>query len=492
MNPNSLNALLDRFSDIHVLCIGDVMLDRFVYGSASRISPEAPIPVISISHQQAMLGGAGNVVRNILSLGGKATLVALIGEDSEGGEVEKLLAAEPNLTSALVNSGRRPTTVKTRFIADSQQLLRADAEVNHDVASDTAAKLIKNFKNALHEANVVILSDYAKGVLNDEVLKTVIDLARAANIPVIADPKSTDFSRYEGVTLLTPNRKEMSAAAGSPCETDREVEEAALKIFKDTQIDGLLITRSEAGMSLATRTEFHHVPAQAREVFDVSGAGDSVIACLSLAIGAGGEAKDATFLANLAGSIVVAKTGTAAVKKDEMIAALHNVEIQSADTKITSLGEARSIVDGWRARGLKVGFTNGCFDLVHPGHISLIRQARAECDRLIVGLNTDESIKRLKGPDRPVTNETSRAIVLASLEDVSLVVPFAEDTPINLIQNLEPDVLVKGADYTIETVVGADIVQAYGGRVFLAELKEGYSTTRTIQKLLDMDKTTHD
>ncbi|MEH6496735.1 MAG: D-glycero-beta-D-manno-heptose-7-phosphate kinase [Pseudomonas marincola] len=488
IDPRKITPIIDRFEQIHVLCLGDVMLDRFTYGSAGRISPEAPIPVLGITHQQSMLGGAGNVARNLLSLGASATLVAVTGDDPEGREIDHLLQSEAKLTSALVCSGRRPTTVKTRFIADGQQLLRADAEATHPLAADTANKVIAQFEQALTVANVVILSDYAKGVLSDDVLKKAISLANAAGIPVIADPKSANFSRYSGVTLLTPNRKEMVEAAGQPCDTDKNVEQAARSVLARDNIETLLVTRSEAGMSLISAETEHHIPAQAQEVFDVSGAGDSVIACLSLAIGAGAEMRDAAMLANLAGGIVVAKSGTAAVRRDEILAALHNAEVQSVDEKVTGLSRAREIVDAWRARGLKVGFTNGCFDLIHPGHISLIGQSKAECDRLIIGLNTDDSIRRLKGPDRPATGETSRAIVLASLEDVDLVVPFAEDTPINLIETLSPDVLVKGADYTVETVVGAEIVQAYGGRVFLAELKDGFSTTSTIQRLLEIDR----
>ncbi|GLQ04921.1 D-glycero-beta-D-manno-heptose-7-phosphate kinase [Sneathiella chinensis] len=484
----TLVPLIDRFKSIHVLCLGDVMLDRFTYGSAARISPEAPIPVLGISHRQSMLGGAGNVVRNVLSLGGTATLVGVVGDDAEGREVQYLLEKEQGLTPALVSSGRRPTTVKTRYIADGQQLLRADAEATHPLAGDTGDRVVAAFETALTAADVVILSDYAKGVLSDDILTRVIAAAKKAGKPIVADPKSTDFRRYAGVTLLTPNRKEMIAAANLPCGTDSEVEKAARLTLERDGIDTLLVTRSEAGMSLITREESHHVPAEAREVFDVSGAGDSVIACLSLAIGAGASRVSAVRLANMAGGIVVAKSGTAAVTQDELLAALHNADIHTADEKITSLSQAKDIVDGWRARGLKVGFTNGCFDLIHPGHISLINQSKAECDRLIVGLNTDDSIRRLKGPDRPATNEVSRAIVLASLEAVNLVVPFAEDTPMRLIEALLPDVLVKGADYTIETVVGSDLVQSYGGRVHLAELKEGYSTTRTIQRLLEMDK----
>lgn len=490
----ALLALLDKTGEIEVLVLGDVMLDRFVYGSATRISPEAPIPILTISHQAQMLGGAGNVVRNITSLGGRARLVSVIGEDAEGREITAILTA-PELASGagtapnLITSVGRPTTVKTRFIADGQQLLRSDAEASHMLQPQTAEKLLDAYKQALETADIVILSDYAKGVLSDPVLRAAITLAAAKNIPVIADPKSLDFSRYAGVTLLTPNAREMAAASGMPCATNTEVETAARHTLKAAGLDALLVTRSEAGMSLITPTEAYHITAKAQEVFDVSGAGDSVIAALALSFAAGATLPEAAQLANLAGSIAVAKSGTAAVTREELGAALHSAEISGIENKIISFEAAEERVSNWRARGLKVGFTNGCFDLVHPGHISLLSQARGECDRLIVGLNTDDSIRRLKGETRPVTNENSRAIVLASLGDVDLVVPFAEDTPIHLIEGLRPDVLVKGADYTVETVVGADIVQAYGGRVHLATLKEGFSTTGTIQRLLGTRET---
>jgi len=483
-NRSPLISAVQQFDSQEVLVLGDVMLDRFVYGTASRISPEAPIPVLNISHQAQMLGGAGNVVRNIASLGGKARLVSVVGDDAEGREIDTIIGETGGVTPHLVSSVGRPTSVKSRFVADGQQLLRSDHEATHPLQAQTAEKLISAYKEALETANIVVLSDYAKGVLSDTVLKEAIELANAKGLPIIADPKSTDFSRYAGVTLLTPNRKEMIAASGMPCGSNTEVEAAAAQTLEKTGQKTLLVTRSEAGMSLITANNAHHIAAEAQEVFDVSGAGDSVIASLALAHAAGASLEDAAYLANLAGSIAVAKSGTAAVTRDELNEALHNAEIQGLEQKITSLDAAIERVSNWRSRGLKVGFTNGCFDLVHPGHISLMQQAKAECDRLIVGLNTDDSIKRLKGPDRPVTGENSRAIVLASLADVDLVVPFAEDTPISLIEAIKPDVLTKGADYTVETVVGADIVQAYGGRVHLAELKEGFSTTSTIQQLL--------
>ncbi|MAZ03466.1 MAG: bifunctional heptose 7-phosphate kinase/heptose 1-phosphate adenyltransferase [Sneathiella sp.] len=487
-NRSSLLTILDNISKINVLVLGDIMLDRFVYGSAGRISPEAPIPILNITHQSQMLGGAGNVGRNITSLGARAGLISVIGEDAEGAEIERIFSNQSAITPYLVKSVGRPTTVKTRFIADGQQLLRSDHEATHQLQPKTAGMVLKTFQDAIQSADILVLSDYAKGVLSDTVLRHVISAAREKNIPVIADPKSRDFSRYAGVTLLTPNRKEMIAASGMPCATNREVEAAARAVIKETGISAFLVTRSEAGMSLITETEAHHIRAEAQEVFDVSGAGDSVIAALSLALAAGASLEEAARIANLAGGIAVSKSGTAAVTKADMKNALHSLELSGLDSKITSLKDALDRVSNWRSRGLKVGFTNGCFDLVHPGHISLMSQARGECDRLIVGLNTDASIRRLKGEGRPVTNENSRAIVLASLSDVDLVIPFAEDTPIKLIEEIKPDVLIKGADYTVETVVGADIVQAYGGRVHLATLKQGFSTTGTIERLLAAQK----
>ncbi len=483
-NRSSLLDIMDRAATIEALVIGDVMLDRFVYGRARRISPEAPIPILSITHQSQMPGGAGNVVRNIASLGGRAHLVSVVGDDAEGRELEALFNAHAAMTPHLVKSVGRPTTVKSRFVADGQQLLRSDHEATHQLQPKTAGNLLNTFHDVVTSADIIVLSDYAKGVLSDTVLRHIIAYANEKKIPVIADPKSRDFSRYRGVTLLTPNRKEMVEASGMPCDTNIEVEEAARKMIETAKIGAILVTRSEAGVSLITRTEAHHISAEAREVFDVSGAGDSVVAALTLAFAAGASLLDAARIANLAGGIAVSKSGTAAVTKAEIRQALQAMEMGGVDAKVAPLESALERTRDWRSRGLKIGFTNGCFDLLHPGHISLIRQAKAECDRLIVGLNTDASIRRLKGEGRPVTHESARAIVLAGLADVNLVVPFDEDTPLRLIEAIRPDVLIKGADYTRETVVGADMVEAYGGRVFLAALEEGFSTTRTIQKML--------
>jgi D-beta-D-heptose 7-phosphate kinase/D-beta-D-heptose 1-phosphate adenosyltransferase len=475
---------LAAFARARILVVGDVMLDRFVYGTVERISPEAPVPVVRVERESVMLGGAGNVARNVAGLGARATLLSLVGDDSAGHEVQALIASETALDADLVVEPGRPTTVKTRYVSGSHQLLRADRETARPVGELGLARLIGAFEAALDDHDVVVLSDYAKGVLSDEALPALISRANARGVPVIADPKHTDFTRYRGVTLIKPNRKELIAATHVPALDDDEIEVAARIVQADTGIAHVLVTRGERGMTLVGPDgALEHLPTRAREVFDVSGAGDTVLATLATAIAAGASPLAAAQLANLAAGIVVGKVGTAPIRLAELAAGLAGGGVGTSAPKVVNAAEAAEIVAGWRALGLKVGFTNGCFDLIHPGHVSLLGQARAACDRLVVGVNTDASVRRLKGPTRPVQDETSRATVLAALAPVDLVVPFAEDTPIELIRALRPDVLVKGADYTVETVVGADVVQSYGGRVLLAELSAGHSTTATIGRM---------
>jgi len=465
-----------------ILVLGDVMLDTFVYGHCARISPEAPIPVVRHEREDVMLGGAGNVARNITALGGEAVLIGIVGDDIAGAGLRAKVAAEPGIEADLVGDGR-PTTQKTRFVAAQQQMLRVDTEQVH--AADPAP-LLAAFLRQLPRADAVILSDYAKGVLTPALLREVIDAARTAGVPVIADPKSTDVARYDGVTLMTPNAGEAGAAAGIACDgDDAEVTIAAERLLERMPVSpALLITRGPRGMTLAERgQDVLHLPALAREVFDVSGAGDTVIATLALGLAAGLPVAQATELANVAAGLAVSKPGTAVVTADELAHELRQERVQSTDRKIVSLEEAVAIVAGWRARGERVGFTNGCFDLIHPGHVSQLAQARGTCDHLIVGLNTDGSIQRLKGPSRPVQQENARAIVLASLQSVDLVILFDDDTPMRLIEAIHPDVLIKGKDYTVEQVVGSQLVLSYGGEVFLADLAPGHSTTDIIARL---------
>jgi len=482
-----LSALVERLEAIRgteVLCIGDAMLDRFVYGSADRISPEAPIPVVCIERESAMLGGAGNVVRNLVALGAKPVFIAVVGDDDAGREVGRLLGEHAEVDPCLVVETGRQTTIKTRFFASNQQLLRADRETRTPLAAASRSQLRGRAQRRIADAACVVLSDYGKGVLEAPAAAELIEMARAAGKPVIVDPKGADYTKYRGATLLTPNRKELHEATGMAVDSDEAIVAAARALIESCAVEAVLATRSQDGMSLVCADgAVHHLPAQAQEVFDVSGAGDTVVATLAAALASGASLLEGARLANVAAGIVVAKVGTAVAYADEVVGALHHDELAAGEAKVLSWEAAAEAVDRWRRKGIKVGFTNGCFDLLHPGHVSLLAQARAACDRLVVGLNSDASVARLKGPTRPVQSEAARGTVLASLSTVDLVVIFGEDTPLDLICRLKPDILVKGADYTVDTVVGAAEVAGWGGKVVLANLVDGQSTTNTIRKM---------
>jgi D-beta-D-heptose 7-phosphate kinase/D-beta-D-heptose 1-phosphate adenosyltransferase len=474
--PDRLVSLRGR----RILVLGDVMLDTFVYGHCARISPEAPIPVVRIEREDVMLGGAGNVARNIAALGGEAVLIGLIGEDTAGATFHAKVAEEPGIFADLVVDGR-PTTQKIRYVAAQQQMLRADIEQSH-TADPTL--LLAAFERQLQAADAVVLSDYAKGVLSPDLLRAAIARARTASKPIIADPKSADVARYDGVTLLTPNAGEAALATGIACDEDAAVQEAAERLLNTMPASpAVLITRGPRGMTLARRgAGAIHLPALARDVFDVSGAGDTVVATLAVALAAGVDVADAAELANVAAGKAVSKPGTAVVTLDELAEELEHEHPFATDSKVASLDDAVRIAAGWRQRGARIGFTNGCFDLLHPGHISQLAQARAQCDHLIVALNTDESVSQLKGPHRPVQGEEARATVLAALASVDLVILFGEETPIRVIEALRPDVLIKGKDYSVGRIAGADLVLGYGGEVFLADLLPGHSTTNLISR----------
>ncbi len=478
------------FSDVSVLCIGDVMLDRFVHGDMERISPEAPVPVLRLRETREMLGGTGNVASNIASLGGGAVLVGLVGADGPGAALRRLVADRPGLLAALVDSPHRPTICKTRFIAGRQQVVRADDESTAPLRPEEQEALLATVEARLPAAGAVILSDYGKGVLFPRLVEHVIAQARARAIPVFVDPKTDDFSRYRGATCITPNLKELASASRLPVGDEASVAAAARRVMADAEADAILATRSEHGMMLVERGgEVHSVPARAREVFDVSGAGDTVIATLALAHASGRSLVQSMHIANAAAGVVVSKLGTATAAMAEV---LHELDQQEADLAgreqgrtlpgLAPLERVAALVARWKEQGLAVGFTNGCFDILHPGHVALLAEARASCDRLVVGLNADASVARLKGPARPVNALESRAQVIAALRHVDAVVGFDEDTPLALIRRLLPDVLVKGADYTVETVVGADVVRAAGGRVVLAQLVPGQSTTAIVAR----------
>ncbi|HEX8569415.1 MAG TPA: D-glycero-beta-D-manno-heptose 1-phosphate adenylyltransferase [Caulobacteraceae bacterium] len=477
MDLSTLQPLLAAMSGVPVACVGDVMLDRYVYGEVARISPEAPIPVLRKTSETAMLGAAGNVARNVVAMGGTARLSGRIGTDAAGGEVLQLVGVEPGVEPFLIHAPGVPTTVKTRFVAAGQQLLRLDEETH--LASAPAAT--DGVLESVTGARAVLVSDYGKGLIDAGLMER---LTSAAGAPVIVDPKGRDFVKYGRVALIKPNASELSALTGLPVGSDGDAEAALAAALALCAAEAILVTRAAHGMSLARRGEpVRHFRARPREVFDVSGAGDTSLAALGLALGAGASLEEAVELAVLASGVAVEKVGTAVVTPAELLDAELAAHRAPADAKVATPDRAVDDVARWRARGLRVGFTNGCFDVLHRGHVAYLAQARSWCDRLVLGLNTDASVRRLKGPERPVNDLESRALVLGGLSSVDLVVPFDDDTPIRLIEALRPDVLIKGADYTVEGVVGGDLVKGWGGEVRLADIVEGQSTTSAIKRM---------
>ena len=489
------------FKHTHVLCMGDLMLDRFVYGSVDRISPEAPVPVLKINRDFLTLGGAGNVVRNLSALECPATFIGIRGDDPAGQQVKSLMDGLPHVTAHLVAEGR--TTVKSRFVSLSQQILRVDEEVISAPSQEVLDSLQSLVLQNLATAKAVIISDYGKGSLPHALCQFVIKAATAAGIPVIVDPKGQDYARYKGAAVLTPNEKELAEVSPCPLVSDTDMRDAMAHLKSQLNLEAVLVTRGPKGMVLsgsvlsasvlsasvlsasvlsASQGEPLYIPAQARDVFDVSGAGDTVIATFAAAVSTGWRFEDAARLANMAAGIVVGKTGTAVVSQPELAAAVfdHSPPMLS---RIMSLEEAKSHMQLWRRQGLTIGFTNGCFDLLHLGHLHTLGSSKKMCDRLLVGLNSDASIRRLKGESRPVQQEMVRAHVLAALECVDGVILFEEDTPIRLIESLLPDILCKGADYAADEVIGGDIVRLNGGKVHLIDLKPGHSTTGTVAKM---------
>lgn len=473
--PETLAAWTGR----RVLVVGDVMLDRFVYGEVSRISPEAPVPVLRYSREVKVLGGAGNVARNIVAMGGRPILIGVCGRDQAAADIARL-AQEDGIEHHLIASDG-PTTQKTRFVAQGQQLLRLDDE---EVATreTVGREVVELARAALAEAEAIILSDYAKGVLTDDVLSAVIAAARLRGVPVAVDPKRADMSVYRGATLLTPNAAETRLATGIDPASHEAAEAAGYRLRETTSAPVIMITRGARGVTLVTDEGCHHLHSSAREVFDVSGAGDTLMAAAALSLAAGRSALEGARIANAAAGVVVGRAGTATVDRTAIAEALEQSP-RSNRPKIADTVEAAGLAEAWRQQGLTVGFTNGCFDLLHLGHVKLLTQAKAACDRLIVGLNSDDSVRRLKGSDRPINPLADRAGVLAALNAVDLVVPFEEDTPLALVTALTPDLLVKGADYAGKTVVGRQIVEARGGRVLLVELVPDRSTTTIESKL---------
>ena len=489
-----LSSYVDGFKNVSVLCIGDIMLDRFCYGAVERISPEAPVPVFRHKEVREMLGGAGNVAANLRSLEGKTTFIGIVGEDADGHVVRGFLK-KSGATDGLISLKNYSTIVKTRMIAANNHLLRIDAENPLVLTPEFLNELYASAQTSIKNADIVLLSDYGKGLLTKETTRALIDLCRQAGKPVFVDPKDADYEKYRGATLVKPNLKEFCEACGKklvPTAADfvAQVQESARLLFEKYDIGHFLITLSEHGMIFVSAKDPEktiQIPTQAREVFDVSGAGDTSFATLGLAVASGASMKEAMKLANAASGIVVGKLGTACVSCEELKTALSAASFDKKSAweqkvKIVSKTKAAEISKALKEQGKVVGFTNGCFDLLHLGHLNSFMQAKKECDVLFVGLNTDASVKRLKGKNRPVNDEKTRAMFLAALEFIDYVVLFDEDTAIPLVEAVLPDVVAKEG-YDIEHWPEAQAALRYGAKAVTLKRFENYSTTGLIQKL---------
>ncbi len=479
-----LNLLEGGFGQIKVLVMGDVMLDRYILGEVERISPEAPVPVIRHAQRYERAGGAANVAMNLAGLGCQAFLAGFWGEDGEKAELQALLDKAGVDTLGLVTSVL-PTISKTRIVGRSQQLLRLDIESQEVHPQVETQRLIERTVELVGKVHAVILSDYAKGALTTELCEQVIRAARGAGVPILADPKTPDFSKYTGVTTVCPNLKELSIATGTPSQRMDEMLAVAKKLIAEHDIDFLTVTMSEKGIRVIGPEGTYHSPARAREVFDVSGAGDTVIATLAACLAGKLHIHTAVELANLAAGIVVGKVGTVPIAQHELVAALTPSSGLNSEEKVLDRERVARRVAEWRASGETIVFTNGCFDLLHVGHVKLLEDCRRFGSKLVLGLNTDLSVSRLKGPTRPIVGENERARVMSALASVDAVVLFDEETPLELIRELMPNVLVKGGDYSVETVVGHIEVIAAGGRVEIIPTVEGFSTTNIVKKLTD-------
>lgn len=482
--------MVDRIAKARILCVGDVMLDRFVQGDVSRISPEAPVPVFRWASERKMLGGAGNVVANLRALGAKVSLACRIGRDADGESAAELVSAQGAELMA-VESASVPTIQKTRFVAKGHHVLRMDRETVAPLSAEEEEELVAKISARLPEVDLVILSDYAKGLLSRSFCERVIAASRAAGRPVYVDPKGRDYRKYAGATLVKPNRAELEAVSGvalDPSAPDfmDNVVAYARKLLSTIGIGNAVVTLSERGMVYVPGDggETVYLPTEGREVSDVSGAGDTTMSVLAAARASGASFRDAMSLANAAAGIVVGKVGTAVVSPAELKAALARRRSGSMpfEGKVLPLAELAEKVRAWQAEGLKVGFTNGCFDCLHCGHLSSLYQAKEHCDRLVVAVNSDASVGRLKGPTRPVQDERTRTLVLAGLELVDAVVVFDDDTALPAVEALRPDVIAKEG-YTIDKWPEARFVESYGGRAVTLERVDGYSTTSMVKRM---------
>ena len=462
----------------NILVVGDLMIDHYLWGSCERISPEAPVQIVDISKETTVLGGAGNTINNLQTLGATVSVSSVIGDDENGFELKKLLELINVDSENLIIEESRKTSKKSRIIATNQQVIRYDKESKSDIESKSVDKILSSLVDVISSYDMIVLSDYGKGVLTYELCQGIISLANANAVKVVVDPKGSDFSKYRGAYLLTPNKKEAVLASGINIEDEESLKKVLLKLKKECDLEISLITLSEDGIATYDN-EVKVFPTVAKEVFDVTGAGDTVIASIAFALSAGKNIEETAAFANLAAGVVVGKIGSATVTIDEIEEYEASLHKSTSDAHIKTFDEIEAVVNRYRSNGKRVVFTNGCFDILHVGHVKYLQIAKSFGDILIVGLNSDESVSRLKGPTRPVNIAEDRAYLLAALEAVDFVVPFESNTPYDLIKMIKPDVLVKGGDYEGKVVVGTE----FANELKLVDFVDGKSTTKTIEKI---------
>ncbi len=471
-----------------ILVAGDLILDEYLWGGVTRISPEAPVPVLETRSENLSLGGAANVAHNLVALGCEVYLVGAIGQDEKGDKLLSLIEENNIHSGGIFRFVHRPTTSKMRIIAHNQQILRIDKEDNRPITEETEKKILDFISKTVPDMDGVICSDYQKGILTEKVLKHLLQRARSSKKQVIVDPKSADFSLYKGATVLTPNQAEVERSVPIKVNSKEDLERAAQYLLTLTKAEALLVTRGKDGMILyGSKGKPVEIPTVAREVFDVTGAGDTVVSVFGMALFVGFDFRDSAWLSNMAGSIVVGKVGTAVVTLNEINDYLQEEMLRTSQTTL-KLEDLKKRVSLAKSTGKSVVFTNGCFDLIHGGHIEFLQKAKTKGDILIVGLNSDASVRSLKGKGRPIKSESERANILSALRYVDYITVFDEATPESLIREIRPDILVKGDDYKIDEVVGREIVEGYGARVELIPIVQGHSTTKTLEKILENHK----
>ncbi|MBL42891.1 MAG: D-glycero-beta-D-manno-heptose-7-phosphate kinase [Rhodospirillaceae bacterium] len=468
-----------NFDKVKILCIGDIILDRFISGEVDRVSPEAPIPIINVQKNKDILGGVGNVVANISSLGAYSEVISCIGDDPEGLVIKNLVNSLPNTKSKLYLDKTRISTSKERYVSGSQHLLRVDREDKREIDKKLEEKIKNSIKNLIGKFDIIILSDYGKGFLTKSLTKEIIKNAKKKNISVIVDPNGNDYSKYYGCDIITPNKLELSLASNIDCHNDKAINKAAKKIQSENKINYILVTRSDEGMSLFKPSgRVMNLKSEAKEVYDVSGAGDTVVATLAIILGTGGDIESASTVSNCAAGIVIAKFGTSVLRKSDLL----NVTSRYI-SKINNIENALEIISDWKKNNLSLGFTNGVFDILHEGHIASLSFCKDNCEKLIVALNSDKSVKALKGSGRPINNENFRSKIIALLEIVDLVIIFDESNPLKIIKKISPDFIFKGSDYSLNEIIGRNFIESYGGKVILTPYIKGKSSSKIIKKI---------